>query len=415
MTTISLDPIDRSIVTWLDDRFEQQIEMLEELVNTNSSTLNFDGVRRCAALMEKPLHDLGFSVQWIDQRGVCGRAGHLVAEHPGTVGPKLLLMGHLDTVHPEKGAFQHLKRYPQRLVGPGVEDMKNGDVVLIQSLRALDAAGLLEQADVRVIFTGDEEMPGEPISVARAPLVAAASDRDVVLSFEPGEPGVVVTSRRGVSQWSLEVTGPGGHSGLLRQDGVGYGAIYEMARVLEGFRSLMDDYDRMTINPSPVLGGSSVELDSASGAGGAAGKVNVVASSVLVHGDLRCLTPEQLEAVKSRMTTIAEASLPGTRTALKFRDLMPPMAMTPGNERLRRLYEEVSLAVGGGAVAANNPVYRGGGDISFVAAFVPAALDGLGGWGGDAHAGTEWLDLETFRRATRRAALLMARLIREPH
>src|SRR5205823_4039101 len=144
----------------------------------------------------------GFKTQWIDQTTV-QRAGHLVADHPGT-GPRFLLIGHLDTVFERDSPFQKFTRVGQNTAtGPGVIDMKGGDVIIVQALKALNAAGLLKTTNIVIVMTGDEEEPGRPRSRAREALMAAARGADVAMGFEDGDgdPRHAVTARRGTTSW----------------------------------------------------------------------------------------------------------------------------------------------------------------------------------------------------------------------
>src|SRR4029077_3756877 len=124
------------------------------------------------------LDALGFRTRWVDGAPF-HRAGHLVAEHPGA-GPKFLLIGHLDTVFEKDNPFQKFERLDERTArGPGIIDMKGGDVIILTALKALNAAGALEGMNVIVVMTGDEEAPGRPLAKAREALVAAAKGADV--------------------------------------------------------------------------------------------------------------------------------------------------------------------------------------------------------------------------------------------
>lgn len=118
------------------------------------------------------------------------RAGHLFAERKGTRGKRILLIGHLDTVFEKENPFQRFERIsPTAARGPGALDMKGGDIAILHALKALQSAGALEGAHITVAFTGDEENPGEPVSVARRDLIEAAKQSDAA-PFVPALAGL---------------------------------------------------------------------------------------------------------------------------------------------------------------------------------------------------------------------------------
>src|SRR5207244_9083238 len=126
------------------------------------------------------------------RQAVDGRAGVLVAEHPcgggsGKCGKRLLLIGHLDTAFEPSSSFQRYSIVPGTngniATGPGVNDMKGGLVVMLTALKAMKTAGVLDNAEIRIVLSGDEERHGEPISVARKDMIDAAKKSDVALEF----------------------------------------------------------------------------------------------------------------------------------------------------------------------------------------------------------------------------------------
>src|SRR5688572_16666489 len=191
-----LSPEEQAIVKFVDANNEDALKLLERVVNINSGTQNLAGVREVGKLFRAELDALGFKTTWVEGT-TFKRAGHLVAEHPGA-GPKMLLIGHLDTVFEKDSPFQKFERMgPTSARGPGIIDMKGGDVIIIQALKALNAAGALKAMDVTVVMTGDEEDPGEPQSAARAALVAAAKGKDIAIGFEDGamDPKTAIVAR----------------------------------------------------------------------------------------------------------------------------------------------------------------------------------------------------------------------------
>jgi glutamate carboxypeptidase len=411
----SLEPAERAIVRWTEANRGPAEALLERLVNQNSGTLNRAGVRAVGDLLRRELDELGLRTTWIDGAPF-GRAGHLVAEQPGT-GPRLLLIGHLDTVFEPDHPFQRFERLgPDAARGPGIVDMKGGDVIIVYALKALRAAGLLEGLALTVVFTGDEEQPGEPRSLARAALIEAARGAAAAIGFEngSGDPTRAVTARRGFTGWTLTVTGKPAHSSQIFREDIGAGAVFETARVLDEFRRRLAGERFLTFNPGVALGGTAVELDSTGIRGTAAGKSNVVAERMVVTGDLRTLRPEQLAAAKRTMAAAAATSLPHTRSVVEFRDGYPPLAPSAGNDRMLAIYDRVSRELGYGPVRPTDPMRAGAADVSFTAGLVPMAIEGIGMAGRDDHTATETADLAALPKLIQRAAIFLHRLGRRP-
>jgi glutamate carboxypeptidase len=263
------------------------------------------------------------------------------------------------------------------------------------------------------VMTGDEEDSGDPQAAARAALVDAAKGAEYALGFEdgPGDPKFAVTARRGTSSWKLEVTAKTGHSSQIFRSDIGYGANYELARILDGFRRRLAGQAHLTFNPSLVLGGTAMEVDDVLSKGSASGKTNVIAERAVALGDLRTLSNEQLGKARSTMkNVVTEAPLAQTKATLTFDDGYPSLPPTPGNARLLAEYDRASRDLGFGPVAAVSPDRAGAADVSFIAAQVRNIIDGIGLMGHDDHSPMETADLTTLPSQTKRAAILMHRL-----
>ncbi|MCH7715360.1 MAG: M20/M25/M40 family metallo-hydrolase [Gemmatimonadetes bacterium] len=411
-----LPAVERRIIEAVDSHVAEAVALLERVVNINSGTMNFAGVREVGRVLSAEFDALGFATEWVDGASF-ERAGHLLARRTGEGGgtrPHLLLIGHLDTVFELDSPFQRFERRGDSTAGgPGVVDMKGGDVVIVHALKALDAAGVLDGMTITIVMTGDEERSGRPLDLAREALIQAAVDADIAIAFENGDsdPRTAVVARRGSTGWRLDVTGTPAHSSQLFQPEVGAGAVYEASRILGQFYQSLAGEPYLTFNPGVMLAGTDVDYDTFQSRGTAFGKSNVVAGHAVVTGDLRTLSLEQLAAARARMTFIAGQNLPGTSAVLTFDDGYPPLAPTDGNRRLLARFDDASRDLGFGPVTAVDPRNAGAADVSFVAGLVDMAIDGLGPGGGNDHTVNEWIDLPTLAMQTKRAALLMYRLI----
>ena len=404
-------PAEQTMMQTVEAEHDRHIALLETLVNQNSGTLNLAGVRIVGDRVRAELEPLGFEVRWVDMAET-GRAGHLIATHAGP-GRNILLIGHLDTVFEADSPFQRFERSGARATGPGIGDDKGGVVVIIAALRAMQAAGTLEGSNVTVILTGDEEKIGAPSSVARRDLVAAGQAAAFALEFENlalddgAEFGTI--ARRSSTNWTLTATGRTGHSSGIFNDTLGYGAIYEMARILDGFRRDLPE-PNLTYNVGVIAGGTPAAIDAEGVNATASGKTNIVASTAIARGDLRTLTREQDDRVRAGMQTIVATHLPRTEAELVFGEGgYPPMAPTEGNRALLARLNAVNRDLGLPEMAEYDPARRGAADSGFVAADVDT-LGGLGVAGGGAHADGEWIDLDSLVRQSQRAAVLISRL-----
>lgn len=411
----SLSDTEQDIVSYVDTHNGEAIDFLERTVNMNSGTMNHDGVRAVAQVYREELDALGFETRWVSLPDSVNRAGHLFATRTGDRGPRLLLIGHLDTVFETDSPFQRFERLSDTLAtGPAVNDMKGGNALVIYALKALDAAGALNGMHITVAFTGDEEKPGQPISVSRAALIEAAQESDVALGFETASGMEYATvARRGSSGWTLRVQGRQAHSSGIFSDGTGSGAVFEAARILDAFYEDVRGEEFLTFNPGILLGGTDVAYDASAARGTAFGKTNVVANTVVVDGGLRFISEEQKEAARDQMRAIVDGpNRPQTSAEITFADAYPAMQPTDGNRALLNVLDQVSQDLGQGAVKAYDPGARGAADISFIAAYVDG-MDGLGVMGSGAHSPGETINLRTFPLLTQRAALLIHRLAQD--
>src|SRR6185295_17784222 len=398
---------ERALVKRVQAQQDSSIALLEEIVDINSGTMNFAGVRRVADVLRPRFEALGFKVRWEDGAAF-GRAGHLIAEHPGR-GRHVLLIGHLDTVFEPSHPFQRFERVDAQTVkGPGTSDMKGGLIVALAALTALKETKALDRMHITVVMMGDEEDAGQPITAARAALVEAAKAADVAIGLENGadDPKTALTARRGYTGWRIDVKARSAHSSQIFTDDVGAGAIYELARILHTFYDELHGEELLTFNPGLIAGSTQLNFDQEKLHAETFGKDNIVAPVAVATGDLRTISSEQLERTKERMRKIVAASLPQTSATITFTDSGPPMPPTEGNKKLLAMYDAVSRDLGFGAVTAVDPRRAGAADISYAADYVEMAIDGIGLLGHGNHTPHDVADLRTLPIQSQRLPVL---------
>ncbi|MGO4818747.1 M20/M25/M40 family metallo-hydrolase [Flavobacterium sp. W22_SRS_FP1] len=407
-----LTPIEKKVINLIEESNNEAINLLEKVVNINSGSLNIAGVKKVGGIFADEFKAIGFAPTWFEMPDTMDRAGHLFCElNSGSVqGKKILLIGHLDTVFEENSSFQTFTRDSTVVYGPGVTDMKGGNVIILYALKALHDAGVLKNTQIIVAYSGDEEKAGNPVEISRKDLIDAAKRSDIALGFE-GASGLnyATVARRSSGSWTVETSGTRAHSAGIFTDAVGAGAIYEMARILNSFYTDLPEQN-LTFNAATLVGGTLVDFNETQSKGSTFGKTNIVAQKSIANGDIRCLTDEQISTTVEKMKAIVANNLPKTTAKISFDLKYPPMAPTEGNYAVLKVLDGVSQAMGQGRVEAYDPAKRGAGDISFVAKYVDG-LDGLGTMGSGSHTPQESMDIAHFKDLTKRAALLIYRLI----
>ena len=416
----ALNPAEQKIIRTVDAEQQRTTDMLQRWVDQNSGTMNIAGVQAVRTMVEPEFKQLGFTTQWIDMKET-KRAGHLVARHIGSrTGKRLLLIAHLDTVFEPDSPFQRWTREGDMGRGPGAGDDKGGIAVIVAALRAMDAAGTLKNANITVFMTGDEEDSGDPISISRRDLIAEGKQADAALDFEDlaqddGPNGPVdlgSIARRSSGSWKVTVSGRSAHSSGIGTAGVGYGAIYELARIIDSFRRELPE-DKLTYNVGLIGGGQSADLDAGRIRIQVAGKTTIVPPIAVARGDLRAISEDQIQRTRDKMRAIVAQSLPGTKAEISFdEDGYPPMPPTAGNRALLARLNVVNRDMGLPQMAELDPAKRGAGDISFVAKDVDGLI-GLGPASVGSHTAKEAVDVPSIFKQAKRAAILMSRLAAE--
>jgi glutamate carboxypeptidase len=409
----------------IDAHLAEDRQLLEQMVDINSGTMHLAGVEAVKDILLPKFEALGFQTHWVPMKAGTARAGDLVAEHlcpqgTGHCGKRLLLIGHMDTVFEPESPFQKFEIVPgtddKVATGPGIADMKGGLVIMLSALRAMKDVGALDQAEIRVVLSGDEERFGAPVELARRDLIEAAKKSDVALEFEPSGRSngqdTVSLGRRSSTTWHLETTGLSGHSSQIFGPRLGYGAIYEMARILDDFRRELPE-DGLTFSPGLILGGATAQANADATGGSATGKANVVAAATMANGDIRTLNNDQTQRVEDKMRKIVAEHLPQTDAKIGFDEGYPAMAATDAGKALLREWSDISVALGLGPVSESGVMTRGAGDIAFAAPYT-AGLVGVGMLGEGYHAEGEKGYLDSLSPQAKRNAVLMERLTAVP-
>ncbi len=319
------------------------------------------GVNAMMDAAEAEFRDAGLGVERIPGRD--GFADHLRARAPGGGdGPGVLVLCHLDTVHPRGTlAANPIRTEGERAYGPGIYDMKGCVYIALNAARALVEAGRETPLPLRFLVTSDEEV-GSPTS--RGLIEAEAERAKHVLVVEPArDGGRCVTSRKGTARMVVRARGVPAHSGVRHQDGES--AILEIARQVIALEAMTDYARGLSVNVGLIAGGSGV---------------NVVPEHCAVEVDLRMVSPEDAEAAVARVRGLTPVN-PKVRLTVEGGLNRPPYpksrAIAALYERARGLAAEVGFELG-------DSFTGGGSDGNFTAALAPT-LDGLGVDGAGAH------------------------------
>jgi glutamate carboxypeptidase len=383
-------PLQTSLTEAVEARLPRYLAELEALVNIDCGSYTPAGVNRVADAVTASLQELGASVDRIAHQPAAGdlQLGDLVIGHLPGDGPRLLLIGHMDTVFdPGTVAQRPFSLRGDRALGPGTSDMKGGLLAGLHALAALRATGA--RPDVTFVANPDEEI-GSVFSTPHIRRLAA--EHDVALVLESARAtGEIVSARKGIADLEVTFIGRAAHAGVEPEKG--RSAILAAARQVVAIHALNGRWPSVTLNAGVIAGGT---------------RPNVVPASCRLQLDLRAATGAEFDQAYAEVERlVAEPVLDGVSAELQRMALHPPMERTPAASRLAELAISIAGELGfelrdtstGGASDANTTSNAG----------LPS-LDGLGPIGGDDHSADEWVDLSSIVPRTTLLATLINRV-----
>jgi glutamate carboxypeptidase len=390
-----------SLLGPLGDRYEELLAGIEELVNIDSGSFTAEGVNRVADWCQARFEAGGWSVErhrhrpgpeWpgppLGDMVVGRRAG---ARPVAEGGRRLLLLAHMDTVFDEgAAAARPFRAEGGRAYGPGVTDDKAGVVCGFEAVEVLcDRAGFDDFAAITLVCSPDEEI-GSPFS--RPLIEALAGEHDVAVGLEAARTnGALVSARKGISAFTIEVEGKAVHAGV--RPGEGVNAVLEAAHKTVALQALNGRWPGVSCNVGVLRGGN---------------RTNVVADWAVMQVEVRAATTAAFDQAMDEVARIVAATtVPGARAELLPAHRHPPMERTDAVAALvaeaRAVARDLGFEVGEAATG-------GAGDANTTAAAGLPTIDGLAPVGGDAHGPDEWLDLDSVVPRTALLAGLLARL-----
>jgi glutamate carboxypeptidase len=345
---------------------------------------------RTAALAEELARDLTAAGAVVEQIEATGVGKHVRARVPGREPGErpLLVLGHLDTVHPLGTlAARPFRVEGDRAYGPGIYDMKAGLVVIVEALMRLRAAGTQPRRPLVLLVTCDEEAGS---GTSRSLIEAEAREAGVALVLEPPlANGAAKTARKGVAIYHLCVTGRPAHAGLEPERGVS--AVVELAHQILRVMELADPARGTTINVGVVHGGTAS---------------NVVPAAARAEIDVRFTTRAERERVERALLSLTPV-LEGAAVEVTGGENRPPLERSDGVVRLYELVRAVAAELG---MELSEGSAGGGSDGCFTAALGVPTLDGLGVLGDGAHATHEHIVVSDLPRRIALFARLLDRL-----
>jgi glutamate carboxypeptidase len=378
-------PLPDGLVAAVQDRYPRYLAELERLVNIDCGSYSPAGVNRVADAVAASLGELGASVERLAHPD--GTLGDLVVGRLPGDGPRLLLIGHMDTVFDDGTAAARPFRVDgKRALGPGTSDMKGGLLAGLHALAALHAVG--QRPAVTFVANPDEEI-GSPFSTPRIRALVAEHDAALVLECARAN-GDIVSARKGVADLHLRFEGRAAHAGVEPEKG--RSAVLAAARAVVALHALNGRWPGVTLNAGVIAGGT---------------RPNVVAAECLVKLDVRGVHADEFEAAQAEVSRIVgEPAVDGVTTGVERIAFHPPMEPSPANRRLAELAVTVAGELG---FELRHTTTGGASDANTTSAAGLPTLDGLGPIGGDDHSADEWLDLSSVVPRTAMLAALIAR------
>ena len=386
-----MSPVDlATLQAAVADRYPRFLEELRQLVNIDCGSYTRAGVNRVADVVAAALTALGAAIERTPHRPGPGEAalGDLVVGRINGTGPRLLLIGHMDTVFPEgTAADRPFRTDGDRALGPGVGDMKGGLLAGLHAIAALHVVGV--RPNLTFVANPDEEI-GSPFSTPHIQGLVAAHDAALVLECARAN-GDIVSARKGIADYEIRFTGRAAHAGVEPEKG--RSAILEASRQVVALHALNGRWPGVTVNAGVIEGGS---------------RPNVVAGSCRIELDVRAVSVAEFDLAAAEVSRIVNhPTTDGVTAELRETAHHPPMERTPATARLVDLATTIAGELG---FAVHDAATGGASDANTTSAAGVPTLDGLGPIGGDDHSVDEWLDLASVVARMTMLAGLVARI-----
>ncbi len=393
-TSTSLAPQLRELVA---ARRDDYIGLLSAMVAIDSGSHNAVGVRRLADHVSAILDARGWDVTLHDLAPVDVDAvgplleARIAGRDPS--GPTVLMMAHLDTVFDTGEAARRPFSIEGTIAhGPGVCDDKSGIAAAIIAGDALQEIGLDGIAELVLVCTPDEEI-GSPSS--REALAEIARSCDVALCLEAARAnGDIVSARKGAADLEIAITGRAAHAGIEPERGIH--AALQAAHTIVELQALNGRWDGVTVNCGVVSAGR---------------RPNIIPDAGRVEVDLRAWTGEVFDEALAEVTRVATtAYVAGVEVVVRTISSSPPMERTPV---VAALVERVVADAAAMGFEVTDAATGGAADANTTASIGVPTIDGLGPIGGDDHAPSEWLDLDSIVPRVALLASLVATIGRD--
>jgi glutamate carboxypeptidase len=377
----------------VDSRLPGFLGELEALVNVDCGSYTPNGVNLVADHVATSLTRLGADVRRVPHEPPDGAAqlGDIVIgqiEEPDAEGPRILLIGHMDTVFdPGTAAERPFRLEGDRAFGPGVTDMKAGLLAGLHAIGALHEAGV--RPSITFVANPDEEI-GSPFSTSFIRELAPQHDAVLVLECARAN-GDIVSARKGIADYHVTFSGRAAHAGVEPEKG--RSAILAAAHSIIELHALNGRWPTVTVNTGVIHGGT---------------RPNVVPAVCEIKVDLRAATADAFQAAAAEIERIVgEPRVPDVRVEHRRTAGHPPMEKSDASARL------VALAVGIASELGfdlRDAATGGASDANTTAALGIPTVDGLGPVGGDDHSIDEWLDVTSIVPRTTLLAALIGRI-----
>jgi glutamate carboxypeptidase len=366
-------------ITYLNEQLPAMTELLTALVAAESFSADKAGVDAVGQLVADELRRRGAEISRFPQTQT---GDHVLGVFNHGAGAPILMLLHMDTVHPAGTFAARYKIEEGKLYGPGAFDMKAGHVIALYAIQALQALGQMPNREIRLLFTSDEEIGSY---TSRALIEAQARGAALVMVMEPAlADGRLKSSRRGVGNFTLVARGRAAHAGGGHERGIN--AIQEMAHHVLAIQALTDYGRGIATTVSLIKGGIAS---------------NVVPDRCEVQVDARANTQADAEWMSAQIHNLRPV-LPGAQLEISGGFERPPMECNA--ERLA-IFERLK-AIAAPIMTLEHGPSGAGSDAAFTAPIAPT-MDGLGAVGDGLHAADEHVILDSLvERAAMNALIL---------